>query len=171
MSPCRNCDSPTPFLASECAPPPGTKGGWAHSPAGEGLEESLFRRLEKSFALCLLCGMMCSHVTVDCSLVAFGTSEGEVRCYSPAGTDSLGRQDGGVVGHLGRQDGGVVGHLGRQEGGAVGHLGRHDGGAVGHLGRHDGVVTCVTVTEDNTVISGESKGYNCVLCLLFDLYV
>jgi hypothetical protein len=84
---------------------------------------------------------------LDCSLVAFGTSEGEVRCYSPAGTNSPGRQDGGGVGHLGRQDGGVVGHLGRQ-----------DGGAVSHLGRHDGVVTCVTVTEDNTVISGESLG-------------
>jgi hypothetical protein len=38
---------PTPSLASECAPPPGTKGGGAHSPAGEGL----FRRLEKSLAL------------------------------------------------------------------------------------------------------------------------
>jgi hypothetical protein len=133
---------------------------------------------------------MCSQL--DCSLVAFGTSEGEVRCYSPAGTDpSLGRQDGDVVGHLGRQDGGVVGHLrrqdgdgvghlGRQDGGGVGHLGRQDGGgvshlgrqddgvvgnlgrqdggAVSHLGRHDGVVTCVTVTEDNTVISGESLG-------------
>ncbi len=29
-------DSPAPSLASECAPPPGTKGG-AHSPAVEGL--------------------------------------------------------------------------------------------------------------------------------------
>ena len=28
MSPRRNWDSPTPSLASECAPPPGTKGGW-----------------------------------------------------------------------------------------------------------------------------------------------
>jgi hypothetical protein len=31
----RNWDSPNPSLASECAPPLGTKGG-AHSPAGEG---------------------------------------------------------------------------------------------------------------------------------------
>jgi hypothetical protein len=37
MSPRRKWDSsPTPSLASECAPPPRTKGG-AHSPAGEGL--------------------------------------------------------------------------------------------------------------------------------------
>ncbi len=35
-------------LASECAP--------THSHAGEGLGESLFRRREKSLALCLLCG-------------------------------------------------------------------------------------------------------------------
>jgi hypothetical protein len=55
MSPCRNWDSPTPSHAKECAPPPGTKGGEAHSAAGEGLEESQFRRLEKSLALCLLC--------------------------------------------------------------------------------------------------------------------
>jgi hypothetical protein len=53
MFPRRNWDSPTPSLASECAPPPGTKGG-AHSRADEGLGESQFRRLEKSFALCLL---------------------------------------------------------------------------------------------------------------------
>jgi hypothetical protein len=32
-----NWDSPTPILASECAPPPGTKGWGAHSCAGEGL--------------------------------------------------------------------------------------------------------------------------------------
>ncbi len=37
---------PTPSPASECAPPPGTKGG-AHSPAGEGVGESQFQRLEK----------------------------------------------------------------------------------------------------------------------------
>jgi hypothetical protein len=47
MSPRWNWDSPTPSLASECAPPPGTKGGGALSPAGEGLGESQFRRLEK----------------------------------------------------------------------------------------------------------------------------
>ncbi len=48
--------TPTPFLASKCAPPPGTKGGLAHSPAGEGLGESQCRRLEKSLALFQLCG-------------------------------------------------------------------------------------------------------------------
>jgi len=55
MFPRRNWDSPTPSLAGECAPPPGTKG--ARSPAGEGLGESRFRRLEKSLVLCLLCGI------------------------------------------------------------------------------------------------------------------
>ncbi len=58
MSPRRNWDSPTPSLASECAPSPGTKGGGgAHFPAGEGFGESQFRRLEKSLAFCLLCGL------------------------------------------------------------------------------------------------------------------
>jgi hypothetical protein len=50
MSPRRNWDSPTPSLASECAPPPRTVCGGAHSPAGEGLEESQFRRLEKKLS-------------------------------------------------------------------------------------------------------------------------
>ncbi len=36
--------------------PPRTGGGGAHSPAGEGLGESQFRRREKSLALCLRCG-------------------------------------------------------------------------------------------------------------------
>ncbi len=47
-----NWDSPTPSLASECAPPPGTKvgRGGGHSPAGEGLGESQFRRLEKKLS-------------------------------------------------------------------------------------------------------------------------
>jgi hypothetical protein len=36
-------------LASKCAPPPRTGGG-AHSPAGEGLGESQFRRLEKKLS-------------------------------------------------------------------------------------------------------------------------
>ncbi len=60
MSPRRNWDSPNPSLASKCAPPPGTKGEGAHSPAGEGLGESQFRWLEKSLALCLLCGTLLS---------------------------------------------------------------------------------------------------------------
>jgi hypothetical protein len=56
MSPRRNWGSPTPSFASECFPPPGSKGGGGgHSPAGKGLGESQFRRLEKSLALCLLC--------------------------------------------------------------------------------------------------------------------
>jgi hypothetical protein len=51
MSPRRNWDSPTPSLASECAPPPEPKGGGvAHSRAGEGLGESQFQRLEKKLS-------------------------------------------------------------------------------------------------------------------------
>jgi hypothetical protein len=48
MSPRRNWDSPTSRSRQRvCPPPPGTKGGGAHSPAGEGLGESQSRRLEK----------------------------------------------------------------------------------------------------------------------------
>ncbi len=48
MSPRQNWALPIPSLASEYAPPPGTKGGGgAYSPAGEGLAESKFQRLEK----------------------------------------------------------------------------------------------------------------------------
>jgi hypothetical protein len=47
MSPRRNWDSPSPSLASECAPSPEQKWG-AHSPAGEGVGESQFRRREKA---------------------------------------------------------------------------------------------------------------------------
>jgi hypothetical protein len=55
MSPRWNWDSPTPLAASECALPPGPKGGGAHSPVGKGVGESQFQRLEKRLALCLLC--------------------------------------------------------------------------------------------------------------------
>ncbi len=53
MSPRRNWDSPNPSLASECDPPPrtGGGGGWgAHTPAGEALGQSQFRRLEKKLS-------------------------------------------------------------------------------------------------------------------------
>jgi hypothetical protein len=50
MSPCRNWDSPTPLAASECALPPGPKGGRAHSPAAQGVGESQFLRLEKKLS-------------------------------------------------------------------------------------------------------------------------
>jgi hypothetical protein len=53
MSPRRNWDSPDPSLASECAPPPRPGGGGAHSPAGEGLGKSQFRRLEKKLSTLL----------------------------------------------------------------------------------------------------------------------
>ncbi len=55
MSPRRNWDSPNPFAASECALPPGPKGGGAHPPAPKGVGEFQFRRWRKSLALCLLC--------------------------------------------------------------------------------------------------------------------
>ncbi len=51
MSPRRKWDSPNPSPASECALPPGPKGGGAHSPAAKGVKEFQFRRLEKSLAL------------------------------------------------------------------------------------------------------------------------
>ncbi len=59
MFPRRNWDSPTPFLAGACAPPPWTNGGKAHSPAGDGLGESQFRRLEKKLStLSTLCSLL-----------------------------------------------------------------------------------------------------------------
>ncbi len=58
MSPRWNWDSPTPLAASECALPPGPKGGGAHSPAAKGVGDSQFQRLEKRLALCLLCGIL-----------------------------------------------------------------------------------------------------------------
>ncbi len=42
MSPRWNWDSPTPLAASDCAFPPGPKGGGAHSPAAKGVGESQF---------------------------------------------------------------------------------------------------------------------------------
>ncbi len=57
MSPRQNWDSPTPYLASECAPPPGPKGGGGHTrlrAMGWGSPNSDDWR--KSLALCLLCG-------------------------------------------------------------------------------------------------------------------
>jgi hypothetical protein len=50
MSPRQNWDYPIPSLVSECDPPPETKGGGVHSPAGEGLGESQFRRLAKKLS-------------------------------------------------------------------------------------------------------------------------
>jgi hypothetical protein len=46
---------PPPLSPASVPLPPEAKGG-AHTPAGEGLGESQFRRLEKSLALFLLCG-------------------------------------------------------------------------------------------------------------------
>jgi hypothetical protein len=44
-----------PLSRQPMCPFPQNQGGGAHSPAGEVLGESQFRRLEKSLALCLLC--------------------------------------------------------------------------------------------------------------------
>jgi hypothetical protein len=46
-----------PPLSPASVPLPPKQGGGAHSPAGEGVGESKFRRLEKTLALCLLCDM------------------------------------------------------------------------------------------------------------------
>jgi hypothetical protein len=45
------------FSRKRVCPPPGPKGGGAHSPAAKGVGESQFQRLEKRLALCLLCAM------------------------------------------------------------------------------------------------------------------
>ncbi len=56
LSPRRNWPPPPLPPASLYPPPPmSQKRGVTHSPAGEGMGESQFRRLEKSLALCLLC--------------------------------------------------------------------------------------------------------------------
>ncbi len=55
MSPRRNWDSPTPSLASECAPPPGSRGGHARLRVG-GWGSPNSDDWRKSLALCLLCG-------------------------------------------------------------------------------------------------------------------
>jgi hypothetical protein len=66
MSPRRNLDSPSPSPASEWAPAPEPKGGGAHSPAGEGVGESQFRRLEKKHStLSTLCGGRLGLATLE----------------------------------------------------------------------------------------------------------
>jgi hypothetical protein len=51
MSPPRNWDSPNPYLASECVPPPKTKGGGGQTgPAGEGLGESKIPTTEEKLS-------------------------------------------------------------------------------------------------------------------------
>ncbi len=50
MSPRRNWDSPTPSIASECAPPPEPKGGGHTRLQARGWGESQFRRLKKQLS-------------------------------------------------------------------------------------------------------------------------
>ncbi len=57
-SPRRNWDSPTPLSRQQVCPSPRNQRGGghtAHLPAGEGLGESQFRRLEKKLSTLLLC--------------------------------------------------------------------------------------------------------------------
>ncbi len=57
MSPRRNWDLSHP-LSRKRVPPPPNQGGGAHSPAGEGMGESQFGRLEKQLST-LLCEEKC----------------------------------------------------------------------------------------------------------------
>jgi hypothetical protein len=58
MSPRRNWDSPTPSLASECAPPPGTKEGGGHTRLlVRGWSSPNSDDWRKGLALCLLCAV------------------------------------------------------------------------------------------------------------------
>jgi hypothetical protein len=77
MSPRWNWDSPTPLAASECALPPGPKGGGAHSPVAKGVGESQFQRLEKRLALCLLCAASYAYRQRRVSNDTFNLREGQ----------------------------------------------------------------------------------------------
>jgi hypothetical protein len=60
MSHRRKWGSPTPSPASEYVPPLEPKGGGgAHSPAGEGMGESQFRRLEEKPSTLPTCDVPC----------------------------------------------------------------------------------------------------------------
>ncbi len=70
MFPHRNWDPP-PSPASECVPPPGTKGALAHSPVGDGVEGEGPNSDDwrKSLALCLLCALInCKTTRLPISL-------------------------------------------------------------------------------------------------------
>jgi hypothetical protein len=54
MSPRRIGTLPPSSVASEFASPPGTKGGEGHSPTGDGLGETQFRRLETKLSTLFL---------------------------------------------------------------------------------------------------------------------
>ncbi len=58
MSPRWNWDSPTPSLASECAPSPRTKGKGHTRQGVRGSGSPNSDDWRKSFALCLLCDLM-----------------------------------------------------------------------------------------------------------------
>jgi hypothetical protein len=88
MSPRWNLDSPTPLAASECALPPGPKGGGAHLPAAKGVGESQFQRLEKRLALCLLCGLAVLHCIDKSSFFHFDNPSLLPFLYSTQGCSS-----------------------------------------------------------------------------------
>ncbi len=56
---------PTPLSPASVPSPPGPKDGGAHSPAAKGVGESQFRRLEKSLALCVICGRTSPTTTAE----------------------------------------------------------------------------------------------------------
>jgi hypothetical protein len=59
---------PTTFSpASMSPPPPPEPGGRAHSPAGEGLGESQFRRLEKRLSTLPTLCYRCNFISITCS--------------------------------------------------------------------------------------------------------
>jgi hypothetical protein len=62
---------PYPSLASECVPPPGTKGGGGTLACGKGVGKSQFQRLEKSLALCLLCVVYGQVLTIQEALASW----------------------------------------------------------------------------------------------------
>ncbi len=59
--------TPPTLLPQASVASPQTKGwgGGTHSPSAKGVEESQFRRLEKSLALCLLCALRYFEGFVD----------------------------------------------------------------------------------------------------------
>jgi hypothetical protein len=61
MSPRRNWDSPDPSPVSECAFPPGPKGGGAHCLRLKGWGSSNSDDWRKSLAFCLLCDLHKLH--------------------------------------------------------------------------------------------------------------
>ncbi len=81
MSPRRNCNSPKPSLASECAPFPRT-GGWGHTRLRvRSWKSPNSDDLRKNLALCLLCDLYI------CTIAAQRGRGGERERWEGAGLD------------------------------------------------------------------------------------